>query len=49
MNGIKNFVKELYGNKRLIFSLAKNDFKTRFAGSCFGILWAFVQPVITKK
>ena len=28
-------------------SLAKNDFKTRFAGSYLGIVWAFVQPVVT--
>lgn len=39
--------KELFKNKKLIFSLAKNDFKTRFAGSYFGILWAFVNPVVT--
>lgn len=33
--------------KKLILSLAKNDFKTRFAGSYFGMIWAFVQPVCT--
>ena len=33
-------------DKKLIFDLAKNDFKTRYAGSYFGIIWAFVQPVI---
>lgn len=38
---------ELFGNRRLIFKLAKNDFKTRFAGSFFGIFWAFVQPAVT--
>lgn len=38
---------ELIRNRKLIFSLAKNDFKTRFAGSYFGILWAFVNPVVT--
>ena len=27
--------------------LAKNDFKTRYAGSYLGIVWAFIQPVIT--
>ena len=27
--------------------LAKNDFKTRYAGSYFGTFWAFVQPVVT--
>lgn len=38
---------ELYHNRKLIFSLAKNDFKTKYAGSYLGIVWAFVQPVVT--
>ena len=33
-------------DRGLIFSLAKNDFKTKYAGSYFGIVWAFIQPVI---
>ncbi len=44
---IAAFFKDLYQNKGLIFSLAKNDFKTKYAGSYFGIIWAFVQPVCT--
>lgn len=31
----------------LIWKLAKNDFKNRYAGSYLGALWAMVQPVIT--
>jgi teichoic acid transport system permease protein len=38
---------ELYRNRKLILNLAKNDFKTKYAGSYFGIIWAFVQPVVT--
>ena len=38
---------ELFQNRKLIFNLAKNDFKTQFAGSYLGIIWAFVQPVVT--
>lgn len=38
---------ELYQNRKLIWKLAKNDFKTRYAGSYLGIVWAFVQPIIT--
>ena len=34
-------------NRKLIFELAKNDFKNRFAGSYLGAVWAFVQPVVT--
>lgn len=38
---------ELYQNRRLIWKLSKNDFKTRYAGSWMGMVWAFVQPVVT--
>lgn len=31
----------------MIYKLAKNDFKTKYAGSYLGIIWAFIQPVIT--
>lgn len=37
----------VYENRKLIGRLSANDFKTRFAGSYLGIIWAFVQPVIT--
>ena len=40
-------IKELISNRKLIFNLAKNDFKTQFAGSYLGIFWAFVQPIVT--
>lgn len=42
-----NVIKSIKDNKKLIFNLAKNDFKTRFAGSYLGIFWAFVQPIVT--
>lgn len=29
-----------------LWELAKNDFSNRFAGSLFGIVWAFVQPMV---
>lgn len=38
---------ELYHNRKLIFQLAKNDFKTKYAGSYLGIIWAFIQPIVT--
>lgn len=41
------FPKELYQNRQLIFNLAKNDFKTKYAGSYLGIIWAFIQPIVT--
>lgn len=38
---------ELWKEKKLIAKLAKNDFKTKFAGSYLGTVWAFVQPIVT--
>ena len=40
------FPKMMFTNRALIWKLAKNDFKTRYAGSNLGVLWALVQPVI---
>ncbi len=37
----------LVSSRKLIWNLAKNDIKKKFAGSYFGVIWAFVQPVIT--
>ncbi len=37
----------LVGSRKLIWNLARNDIKKKFAGSYFGVIWAFVQPVIT--
>ncbi len=38
---------ELIQNRGLILSLSRNDFKTKYAGSYLGIVWAFIQPVVT--
>lgn len=38
---------ELIKQRKLIYKLAKNDFKSRYAGSFLGITWAFVQPCVT--
>lgn len=29
------------------FKPCKNDFKTKYAGSYLGIVWAFIQPIVT--
>lgn len=39
--------RELYQNRKLIWKLAKNDFKTRYAGSYMGMVWAMIQPIVT--
>ena len=38
---------QLIKNRKMAMTLARNDFKTKYAGSYLGILWAFIQPVVT--
>ena len=40
-------IKRVVKNRKLIKQLSRNDFKTRYAASFFGIFWAFIQPLIT--
>ena len=47
---LKQFAKlpgEFWSNRKLIWRLSKNDFKTKYAGSYLGILWAMIQPIVT--
>lgn len=47
LDSITAIPKDVFSNRKLIGSLAKNDFKQKFAGSYLGTVWAFVQPIIT--
>ncbi|MCI8824635.1 MAG: ABC transporter permease [Lachnospiraceae bacterium] len=44
---LMNLIKDLAVSRTMLWKLAKNDFKTKYAGSYLGIFWAFVQPIIT--
>ena len=46
-DGLTTIPIELFQSRRLIWKLAKNDFKKRYAGSYLGIVWAMAQPVVT--
>lgn len=37
----------IYHDRRLLADLAWQDFKRRFAGSYFGTMWGFVNPLLT--
>lgn len=37
----------LTNNKQLLFTLVKNDLRTKYLNNFLGILWAFIQPVAT--
>ncbi len=44
---ITQTVNELYRSRSLMLGLSQKDFQKKYAGSVFGILWAFVQPSMT--
>lgn len=41
-----NWIKGIWKNKKILFDLAKNDFKARYTNSLLGIAWAFLLPLI---
>lgn len=40
-------IRNIYQDRKLVIALSTQDFRRRFAGSYFGTVWAFVQPIIT--
>ena len=38
---------KLKSNWELLLRLSKNDLKSKYAGSFFGIIWSFIQPLVT--
>ena len=47
MHSIGNLLHLLIEKRKMILDLAKADFRKRFAGSYFGVVWMFVQPIVT--
>lgn len=41
------YIKELKINLKLLIRLSKNDLKSKYAGSFFGIVWSFISPLVT--
>ena len=44
---IKTLAGEALRYSRTLYTMALNDFRTRYAGSYLGIVWAFIQPMVT--
>ncbi|MEA4853362.1 MAG: ABC transporter permease [Christensenella sp.] len=44
---IFDFCKSVWKEKKKIFALAKNDMKSRYAGSFLGIFWAYFMPLVS--
>ena len=47
MKSDERLLVSLLKNRGLIWKLACNDFKKRYAGSYLGAVWAMIQPVVT--
>lgn len=47
MKYVVSIVKSIMDNIPLTMNLAKNDFKSKYASSLFGIIWAYAQPLMT--
>src|ERR1019366_6888138 len=43
-NGFVEYVGELFRSRRLIFDLTRREFRGRYLGSAFGLIWAFIHP-----
>ena len=43
--GLFGIIKETWGSRRLVWSLARSDFKNRYVGSYYGLVWEILQPL----
>lgn len=47
IRSFKFFFKDLFEERKVIYDLAKNDFKAKYTNSLLGIAWAFMLPLTT--
>lgn len=47
LKGLFSFFTGIFSERKILWGLAKNDLKGRFASSFLGGIWAFAQPLIT--
>lgn len=40
-------MKEIKKRATLLQRLVQNDLKSRYSGSVFGVIWAYIQPLVT--
>lgn len=45
--GVFDILFNIFRQRKMIFKLAQNDFKAKYANSFLGVIWAFVQPLVT--
>lgn len=42
-----SFFFDIWQNRKILFALTRQEMRTRYIGSYFGVLWAFIQPIAT--
>lgn len=42
-----NSIKDMWRNRNLLINMSISDFKGRYSGSYFGIIWSVIQPIMT--
>ena len=47
LNKLVPFLHQAIQSRRIVFDLACRDFKSRYLGSYLGIVWAFINPLVT--
>lgn len=46
IKGFWEFIQLIFYKKKLIASMAKREIRQKYIGSIFGLLWAFIHPII---
>ena len=47
LHSAASFAADIFCGRKLLWEMTKKDFQVRYLGSYLGILWAFIQPVVT--
>ena len=47
LHSAASFAMDIFCGRELLWEMTKKDFQVRYLGSYLGILWAFIQPVVT--
>jgi lipopolysaccharide transport system permease protein/teichoic acid transport system permease protein len=42
----KNFIKDIYDKRSILFELAKRDYQRQYMGSYLGFIWVYLQPLL---
>ena len=43
---LKSFFQDIYGNRSILYELAKRDFQKQYMGSYLGFIWVYLQPLL---